>query len=158
MISAMKCIILAILIFAAFATEKSLIESEYTDLRHALQNGDEKTASNWLNHFVEKEKEKLIEYLMEGDHCGDHSQTFLHEASKNGKNEIVKLILNTFADEKKETLIEYLMKEDQSQFTALHFAANGQIEIVKLLLSAFEDDKEKLIELLMKKNQEDKSA
>jgi len=156
MVSAMKSIILAILIFGAFASKNT--ESKYTDLQHALQDGDEKTAHNLLNHFVEKEKEKLIEYLMEEDHCGDNFQTFLHEASKNGKEKIVKLILNTFTDEKKEKLIEYLMKENKSKYTALHFAANRQKEIVKLLLSAFEDDKEKLIEFLMKKNQEEKTA
>jgi len=149
MVSAMKSIILAILIFGAFASKNT--ESKYTDLQHALQDGDEKTAHNLLNHFVEKEKEKLIEYLMEEDHCGDNFQTFLHEASKNGKEKIVKLILNTFTDEKKEKLIEFLMKKNQEEKTALDIALqNGDEEIVNLLWNKLE--KEQKIQYLMKED------
>merc|ERR1712034_285231 len=58
-----------------------------------------------------------------------------------------------FGEEEKEKLIEYVMKEDDDNYTALHYASvDGHEEIIFLLLNTFGQKKTKLIEYMMKED------
>merc|ERR1712034_1401 len=100
--------------------------------------------------FSEKEKDKLIEYVMKQN---EFENTALVVAASKGDEETVKLLLNVFKDEK-DKLIEYVMKQNKNNETALFLATAYRNErIVKLLLEVFsEKEKDKLIEYVMKQH------
>jgi len=145
-------------------------------LSNAAAEGDEERVQLLLNAFPKEENEKMIEYVMQEN---NEKYTALHFASYKGYEKVVTLLLNVFGKDKNTKVIEYVMKEDQNKNTALHFASlNGHQEIVTLLLNAFgkaslnghwkigksqlkpfsEEEKDKLIEYVMKENDQKYTA
>jgi len=85
----------------------------------------------------------------------------LNFAAEKGNEENVKFVLNELCKLKSEKLIQFLMKEegDWQKMTALLYAADkGHVKIVKLLLDVFIEEKDKLIQFVMKENENNVTA
>merc|ERR1712059_28398 len=124
--------------------------------------GHEENVKLLLSVF-EKQKEKLIPYLMKK---ARNNKTALHLASMHGYKDIVKLLLNAFSEEEKKEQIEYLMMGDgnishvHNENTVLHLASmHGYKDIVQLLLDVFvEEEPEKIIKFLLKENKDKETS
>jgi len=118
----------------------------------ATAHKQKKIVSLLLNIFNEKEKDKLIKYVMMEN---EDKFTVLHIASYTRFNDIVTLLLNVFDTDQNEQLIQYVNKETKHKNTALQIASrDGSEEIVASLLNVFGKDKNiEFLEYLMKKNE-----
>lgn len=86
-----------------------------------------------MNVFGKEEKEKLIEFLMQGDisKC-----TALHRAAQTGHEGIVNSLLKVFVGKKdNDELIEFLLKKNKHNHTALSLASQQGNKKIKKLLS-----------------------
>ena len=106
-------------------------DNKRTALHFASYNGHEDIVKLLLKAFSEKEKDKLIEYVMKE---GYEKSTALHFASSKGYEGIVKLLLNTFSENEKDKLIEYVTKVNLENRSALYMTSrNKHARIVELL-------------------------
>merc|ERR1712034_188682 len=98
----------------------------------------------------EENKEKLMEYVMKET---IFHKTAIHYALDNEDGQLLCLLLKAFNADKRGKFIEYAMKQDFNKNTPFHLAIKkGTRKMFELLVNVFSKQNAKLIECMLKKN------
>jgi hypothetical protein len=130
---------------------KTFLNQENKELLIEENKNNKKIIKVLLNGFdYEENKEKLMEYVMKEN---IFHKTAIHYALDNGDGQLLCLLLKAFNADKRGKFIEYAMKQDFNKNTPFHLAIKkGTRKMFELLANVFSKQNAKLIECMLKKN------
>jgi len=130
---------------------KTFLNQETKELLIEENKNNKKIIKVLLNGFdYEENKEKLMGYVMKET---IFHKTAIHYALDNEDGQLLCLLLKAFNADKRGKFIEYAMKQDFNKNTPFHLAIKkGTRKMFELLVNVFSKQNAKLIECMLKKN------